>query len=301
MPETEKFLSDIQSESADLRFAAWRAAGEVDPRAIPDLGKLAASDKPGVRKAAVEALSTMAHAVGQETGTPKRSEVVKKLIELAGGDYAPSVRAVALRQLSLIAGDDAVPSIKWVDNPDLREEVAFCLERIPGKASIKALMAYYREARDDFKPRVLAALGHRRAEEALGLVMEAMRSPNKEIAMAGMKAFGRIGKKPAAAPRFPDPAGLSEWQKTEHMDSQLRYADAQTAQGNHAEAMKVYKAALGRKEEHWQCAGIVGIARMGTPEAAAALFPLLKSSNRTVRITAQNVWKAMAKTAGEKA
>jgi hypothetical protein len=295
MPDDQKFLSDLQSDNADVRFAAWRQAGAVSPAVIPQLGKLAASPKPGVAKAAREALTTMAHSVGKDPAAAPRAAVVKGLVDLTGAGYALPVRVLALRLLSGIAGDDSVPAIaKWLPNPDLFEEAVYCLERIPGNVSIQALMAFYGSAKDEFKPRVLAALGHRRAAEAAGLCAEAMKSPNTDIAVAGMKAFGRIGAKPPAAPQFPDPAKLSEWQKIEEMDSLLRYADAQAKEGSAAEAMRIYKTALDRPEEHWQCAAIIGIARFGTPEAAAAIMPKLKSGNRTVRITAENAWKSMA-------
>jgi HEAT repeat protein len=204
-------------------------------------------------------------------------------------------RVHAYRLLSVIAAEDSIPAIaKGIHDEELREEVVYCLERIPGDASNKALLAAYKEAKDDFKPRILAALGHRRAPEAVALTTEAMRSANKEIAVAGVKAFGRIGRKPAAAPRYPDPRSLSEWQRIDQMDSLLRYADGQAKEGNHAEALRVYKTALERPEEHWQCAAIIGIAKLGTPEAATVLLPKLKSDNAKVRITAQKAWKGMA-------
>lgn len=296
MPDEQTFLSDIQSDDADVRFAAWREAGEAPVSAIPELGKLAASESPGVRKAAREALTTMTHSVGKETGTAKRAEVVKGLLDLTGSVYTGPVRAHAFRLLSNIAGEDSVDAIaKEIRNPELREEVVYCLERIPGPAPIQALIASYENAADEFKPRILAALGHRRASGAVGLCVEAMRSPNKEIAVAGVKAFGRIGEKPAAAPAYPDAEALSEWQKIGRMDGMLRYADAQVEAGNAAEAMPVYQLALEHPEEHWQCAAIIGIAKIGTPQAAAAIFPKLESDNSTVRITARKAWKGMAR------
>jgi hypothetical protein len=284
--QMDKFLAGIQSESADVRFAAWRSAAEADPKSIAELGKLAAGTNPAVAKAAREAIATMTH------GSPRRAEVTQHLLALAR-DGAPAAQALAYRNLSLIAGEDSVPAIaRAIHDPELREEVVFCLERIPGAASNKALMAAYKDAKDDFKPRILAALGHRRVQDAAGLCAQAMRSQNKEIAIAAMKAYGRIGAKAQAA--YPDTAGLTEWQKIDHMDSLLRFADAQAAAGNQAEAMKIYRGALERPEEHWQCAGIAGLAKLGTAEAATAIFPKLKSANRKVRITAQNAWKSMA-------
>lgn len=295
MPDDQKFLADIQSDNADTRFAAWRAAGSVSAAVIPQLGRLAANEKPGVAKAAREALTTMAHAVGKDLKDEKRPEVVKGLLELTGTGYALPVRVLALRLLSGVAGEDSVPAIaKWIQTPELFEEVVYCLERIPGEASVKALMAAYPAARDAFKPRLLAALGHVRAVPAAGLCAEAMKSSNLEIAVAGVKAYGRIGVKSAPPPKYPDPKSLGEWQRIEEMDSLLRYADAQEEAGNAADAMAIYKTALAREEEHWQCAAVIGLAKIGTPEAAAAILPKTKSTNRTVRITAANAWKSMA-------
>lgn len=288
--DTQKFLNDIQSNDKDKRFAAWRAAGEVDPSVIAQLGKLAASNDPGIAKAAREALTTMTHSVGKASGTPRRAAVVKGLLEISGGGSTMPVRFHAFRLLSGVAGDDSVAAIaREIHNPDLREEAVYCLERIPGEASLRALIEAYPNAKDDFKPRILAALGHRRA--GLTVVAAAMKSPDAAIRTAAMRAYGRIGQQTAA---FPDETGLSEWQKLDRVDSMLRWAEAQVKEGNAAAAIPVYQSVMERTQEHWQCAGIVGLAKIGTAEAAAAILPKLKSTNRRVRITAQNAWKGMA-------
>ena len=297
MADDQQFLTDIQSDNADVRFAAWRRAGEVSPAVIPQLGKQAGSDNPGMAKAAREALTTMTHFVGKDPAAANRAAVVKGLLELAGPGSAPSVRVHAIRMLSDIAPEESAPAIAaWIQTPELAQEVTFCLERLPGNAPLKALVAAYRNVKDDFKPRVLAGLGHRRVAEGVGLCVEAMRSPNRDIAVAGVKAFGRIGRKPAAAPRYPDTKAMSEWQRIDVQDSLLRYADAQAKEGSVAEAIGVYKSALARPEEHWQCAAVIGLAKIGTAEAAAAILPKLKSDNPKVRITAENAWKSMAGT-----
>ena len=295
MATEKEFLNAIQSDDADVRFAAWRAAGEQPASVIGELGKIAASENPGVAKAAREALTTMTHSVGKETSGAKRPAVVKGLLALAS-DAAMPVRVHAYRLLSNIAPADAVDTIAGdIGDPELREEVVYCLERIPGSASISSLISAYSSAADEFKPRILMALGHRRASEAVDLCVEAMRSSNTEIAVAAVKAYGRIGKKSSAAPSYPGEGGLSDWQKIDRMDSLLRYADAQAADGNIAEAMTVYRQALAAPEEHWQCAAIIGIAKIGTAEAASAIFDKLESEDSTVRITARKAWTSMAK------
>ena len=293
MADTQKLLADLQSKDKDIRFAAWRAADGSNADAIPQLGKLAGSSDPGIAKAARETLTTMTHSVGRDTSG--RGPVVAGLLKITSTEYPVPARTLAFRLLSMSAGEDSIPAIvKSLSAPDVREEAIYAVERIPGPAANRALIAAYKDAKDDFKPRILFALGHRRAEDAAALCADAMRSQNKDVSVAASRAFGRIGKKLAASPKYPD-GGLSFQQTVDVNDAQLRYADGQAGQGATAEALRVYKTFLDRPEEHLQCAAIVGIAKLGTPEAAAAIQPKLSSTDRKVRITAANAWKAMAK------
>ncbi len=291
--DTQTFLKNMQSNDADVRFNAWRAAGEVDPVVVGELGKLAASSTPGIARAAREALTTMTHSVGKDVKAPKREAVVSGLLNL--NNAALPVRIHALRLLSNIAGEDAVGAIaKDIHNPDLREEVVYCLERIPGDASVEALLQAYPKAKDDFKPRLLAAFGHRRYAKAVEVCTKASKSSDGALAVAGFKALARIGPSMSSALSLPAAEGLTETQKTDVVDSRLRIADAQAKAGNKAAALNMYKAILERTEEHFQCAAIVGIAKLGSADAAALILPQIKNANRNVRITAQNAWKGMA-------
>jgi hypothetical protein len=294
MPDRESFLRDLKGNDIDARFVAWRSAAEMDASVIPELAQLAGTGSPGVVKAALGALTTLVHSVGKQSGAEKRKAVVKELLSVAGGQHSDALKAEALRLLSLVAGDDSVPAIaRWLDEVALFEEVVFCLERIPGQASIKALAAAYPKASDESKARILAALGHRRAEEGVALCVRAMASPNKDLATAAMKAFGRIGKRPAAPAPTPASTGLGRWQVIDRLDAMLRWADSQAEQGNHTEAMRIYRRMLDQ-EPHWQCAALIGIGRIATPEAATEIFPKLSSKDRTVRITAEKAWRDIA-------
>jgi HEAT repeat protein len=295
-PASDKFLADIRNANADVRFGAWIRAGEMDPEVIPQLGKLLTAEQPGVRKAAGEALKNIVHSVGKEPGGAKRATVVRQLIALTADGLPAWVRTVALRHLSLIGGDETVPvAAKLLRNAELQEEAAFCLERIPGSVSTAALMAALPQVDDAFKPRILAALGHRRAEEAADLCAAAIGSKNIDIALAGMKATARIGKKPTVEVKPPNYDSLSGWQKVEYTDSILRFADEQVRHGGAQDAIKHYRDILNRPEEHLQCAAIIGLSKTNTPEAASLIFTKLKSDNNNVRITAAKAWVAMAK------
>jgi HEAT repeat protein len=295
-PASDKFLADIQNANGDVRYGAWSRAGEIDPEVIPQLGKLLTAEQPGVRKAAGEALKNIVHSVGKEPGGARRAAVVRQLIALTADGQPAWVRTVALRHLSLIGGDETVPvAAKLLRNAEIQEEAAFCLERIPGNVSTAALMTALPQAGDAFKPRILAALGHRRAEEAANLCAAAIGSKDIGIAMAGMKATARIGKKPTVEVKPPNYDSLSGWQKVEYTDSILRFADEQVRRGATQDAIKHYRDILNRPEEHLQCAAIIGLSKTNTPEAASLIFTKLKSDNDTVRITAGKAWAAMAK------
>src|SRR5438309_8251364 len=100
-PASEKFLAEIRSDNADVRYAAWSRAGEMDPEVIPELGKLLTSAQPGVRKAADESLKRIVHAVGKDRADSRRAAVVQRLIALTAGGQPVWTRTVALRHLSL--------------------------------------------------------------------------------------------------------------------------------------------------------------------------------------------------------
>jgi hypothetical protein len=294
-PASDKFLADIRNANADVRYGAWSRAGEMDPEVVPQLGALLTADPAGVRKAAGEALKNMVHSVGKEPGGSRRAAVVRQLIALIADGQPAWVRTVALRHLSLIGGDETVPvAVKLLRNAELQEEAAFCLERIPGSVSTAALMTALPVVDDGFKPRILAALGHRGAEQATDLCAAAIGSKNIDIAMAGMKATARIGKKPVVAVKPPNYDSLSGWQKVEYTDSILRFADEQVRRGATQDAITHYRDILNRAEEHLQCAAIIGLSKTNTPEAASLIFTKLNSDNQTVRITATKAWAAMA-------
>ena len=119
-----------------------------------------------------------------------------------------------------------------------------------------------------------------------------MASGDKAIRIAAVRARGRIGAKAFAPPAAI--ADMTAWDRVELMDSALRSADAQARAGQAAEALRIYKQALAQPEEHWQCAGVIGIAKLGTPEAVTMLHAALKHPNARVRTTAAQAWKGLA-------
>lgn len=294
----DKFLADLASDDAEIRFAAWDQADEMDPEVVRPLTRLLAAESAKTRYAADQALQKLVHSVGKRTEDERRKKVASELSALLASDAGDWVKANALRALSLIGDDDAVPgAAALLGEAKLREEAVFCLERIPAEAALGALREACPEAPPEFQPRILAALGHRRDAAAVDLLVEALESENPEIAIGAMKALARIGEKIDVKLDVPDPDALSDWRKIERSDSALRYADSQAEQGEYAQAWKIYNAMLNRAEQHLQCAAIIGLAKMGTSGAAAAIFPKLTSESNQVRRTAAQAWRRMRRNA----
>lgn len=293
-PETEKLIADLKSENADVRYSAWVAAASADPEIVPELGKLLTTEAPGVRKAGDEALKKVVHSVGRETAGARRAAVVQGLIALTDAKRPKWVRTVALRHLSAIGGDETAPvAAKILLEPDLEEEAVFCIERIPGSAADQALLAALDKVREPFRPRIFAALGHRRVATAAPLCAAAMTSSNLDLAMAAMKALGRIGADPGRGLKLPRYEDLTPFQKTEFNDAVLRFADGMVERGATGIAIELYRTGLDKPEEHVQCAAIVGLAKTGSAQAAELIRPKLESQQRNVRITAQKALKAL--------
>src|SRR6266404_9080649 len=121
-PASEKFLGEIRNDNADVRYAAWSRAGEMDPEVIPELGRLLTADQPGVRKAAGEGLKTIVHSVSKVPVGARRAAVAGQLIALSAGGHAAWARTVALRHLSLIGGDETVPvAARLLSHAELKE------------------------------------------------------------------------------------------------------------------------------------------------------------------------------------
>ncbi|MFB3785904.1 MAG: HEAT repeat domain-containing protein [bacterium] len=295
----EEFLARVQNPSNDVKFAAWKVAGQQDPSVIGPLSKLAITEDPAVAKAAEECLNKIVHSVGKDKGDPKRKAVSQQLQKLLDGG-PDSLRVYALRAFSLIGDDDVVPVIApWLEKEEMREEAVYALERIPGSVSAKALVDALAQAPRDFKPRIIAALGHRKIEEAVGPLCAIMGGSDTDLAIDAMKALARIGKEVPEGTDVPEFDSLSPRQKAAFVDSWLRYTDAQVKNGNLEAAAALYGFFFTADqpeqiEEHYHCAAIVGMSKIGNAGAVEKIASRLTyEPSYIVRKTAANCLKEM--------
>ncbi len=299
----DEFLARVQNPSNDVKFAAWKVADQQDPSVIGPLSKLVLSEDPAVAKAAEECLNKIVHSVGKDKNDPKRKAVSQQLQKML--DEGPdSLKVYALRAFSLVGDDEVVPVITpWLEKQEMREEAVYALERMPGSVSAKALLDALAPAPRDFKPRVIAALGHRKIEEAVMPLAAIMGESDTDLDLAidAMKALGRIGKKVPEGSQTPDLDSLPPRQKAAFLDSTLRYADAQVKNGNVDEVAflynRLYFITMDEPEqtgEHYHCAAIVGMSKIDSPDVVEKIASRLTyEPSYIVRKTAANCLKEM--------
>jgi HEAT repeat protein len=288
-PDKDEFLEQLKSQNTQVQVKAWMQADQQEPSIIQELGDLLLSQKPNIAKAAHEAMKRIVHSVGKDPSDPKRKVVSEQLIQLLNKE-AIDVRIITLRLLSLIADTEIVPKITpWIQHPQLREEVVFCLERIPNSAATEALIQCVEIVPDSFKPRIIAALGHRKDEKATDVMRKYLESSNSEIVMATIKAVSYIGKHPGVNPPALDV--MSPRQKKIALDCALRFTDAQIAKGNIEMAMDILDSIFAERadtmEEHYICAGIITAAKIDNPDVITGIGKLLTHKHYIVRDTAK--------------
>ncbi len=305
-PESQEFLKDIKSDEEQTQLNAWMKAGSQDPEVVVPLSELLVSDNMKIAKAADEALQLITHSVGVKLSGERWYAVVDSFMTVLNGDYPTWSKKIACRHLSKIADERFVPAIaKWLDDDELREEAVFCLERIPGRETTEALCEGLKEADDDFKPRILAALGHRADPTAIDAVLKERRSRKTEVSLAAFRALAHIGREAGKenSPEFAQPDGYTETQLREFSDSCLLYIDRMLQNDCEIDALSLYGSWLDNApQEHHRCAAIVGIANYGAKQRTgsgakdAAIEKIKKKTDDKayiVRITARKALESL--------
>ncbi len=285
----DEFLTNIKSNDAEVRYATVQKANTVGAKAVLELGKLLVSENPGIAKSSGEALRVLVHSAARNWDEKKRKNVMNALVKLTSKDQAQKTRIEALRHLSTIGDADATPTAaELLNDKALREEAVFCLERITGEESTNALLKALKDAPGDFKPRIIAALGHRKDELAKDALVNEMGAYDAKIAIPAMKAVASIGKQPEGDVTLPDFESLSYRDQLAYADSWLRYIDAQIQQGNIYDGEEALEKILGyTNEEHIKCAIMVSLGKTGTSSAASIILSGLSNDSPKVQHAAK--------------
>ena len=158
----------LKSKDDKQRAAAIDSAAECGPAAIKAVCPLLGDPETETIRAAKRALYKLVHDAGKPGAAAKAKAAEKEFIAVLRSSSSAPERREVLWMISEIGGDDSVkPIAALLSNADLREDARCVLQRIPGKASLKALNDALKTAPEDFKFALAESL-RKRGEKVSG-------------------------------------------------------------------------------------------------------------------------------------
>lgn len=193
-----------------------------------------------------ECLTVVSDAVRDSIGNAEvRKDLQGKLLAMLKGEATLDAKQFACRQLSIFATEEAVPVLAGLLSVEATANMArYALERIPGEAADKALLAALNGAQGNVKIGIVNSLGVRKTASAVKTLASLAGDGDKGVAGAALAALGRIGgadaaKALAAAKKGVAPELIAAW-----ADAYLLAADSLLAAGDNAGAAKCYEEVL---------------------------------------------------------
>ena len=163
MDTITEFIEKMKSPEADVRYAAWKAAGPVGAPAVVSLADLAASPDKGIAKSARGALQNIVHYAARPGARAEAHAVSVELLKIASDGNRPrTVRADTLNWVGFTADSRTVPGVaRLLADEQMRDEARMALERVPGSAATGALRQAAQNSPDDFRPALQQSLHNR--------------------------------------------------------------------------------------------------------------------------------------------
>lgn len=167
-------LVRLQDQDPAARMRAAQEAGPIGYIAIPSLQPLLSNQNPGVRKATEEALSRIVHHAARPGAAKEAENVNFQLTQWILHGRSLRAQIIATRMLQYTGTEKNVPLLSnMLSIPQVRDEALLTLERIPGRASTRAMERALGKASEEFRPNIEAAL--RRRKETMRTVGEKAR------------------------------------------------------------------------------------------------------------------------------
>lgn len=156
--EVNKFITQIQSQDANVRGAAWQGAATIGWQGVKPLATLFTHQDFEIARSAKRALWKIVRHAGRPKAEKDRKAVQAELVALLDSATA-DVRGEVLWMLSEIGDNSVVQNIAHLlDDVEVREAARCALERMPGSKAIRALEKAIKSAPEDFRPALANSL-----------------------------------------------------------------------------------------------------------------------------------------------
>jgi type 1 glutamine amidotransferase len=161
--------------------------------------------------------------------------ILKSDAKYAGKQYA-------CRELSIIGTEQSVPVLAgMLTNQEYSDMARYALERIPGEAPNKAMLEALSKAEGKAKIGIVNSLGERGCRPAAADIAKLADNSDKQLAGAAISALGKIGGPDAVKALDKVRDSVPDNLKMAVYDAYLKIADKLVAEGNRAEAMKIFR------------------------------------------------------------
>lgn len=156
---------------------------------------------------------------------------------------APADKAIACKKLAIYGSKEAVPELaKLLTSEELASWARIALEAIPGDAAGAALRESLSQVDGKLEVGVINSIGVRGDAEAVEALKERLADKNSGVAAAAAIALGKIGNEDAwQALRGALDQNLADV-KSAVAEGAILCAERRMAEGNKAEAVKIYDA-----------------------------------------------------------
>jgi HEAT repeat protein len=176
-------------------FAQAQPTAPAKPAALPPLdavlAKLATFDG-GLASDAFWQLRD--HVQAAKDKPEARLACESALLAFLGSKATLPAKTLACRELRIVGGDTAVPVLgRLLLDPDLADPARYALEKIPGEAADKAVLAALPAAKKNLKLGLISTLAGRKTESAIPELAKLLRSADPAEASAAAGALGLIG------------------------------------------------------------------------------------------------------------
>jgi HEAT repeat protein len=219
---------------------AWAAPATADEALDKALDALKGYDW-GQDRSVLKPIDDAVAASSKDAEAQKQLET--KLAAVLKTDVSRAAKDFVCRKLSLIGSAECVPAVApLLEDEKLSHMARYALERIPDAAAVAAMRDALAKVKGKVKVGVINSLGVRRDAQSSEALVALLEDSDKEVAAAAAAALGAIGTPEAAKAleafqaKAPEELGLAV------ADAQLTCAERLLADGNNAEATKIYKA-----------------------------------------------------------
>ncbi len=235
----EHYLLGIQFAMGDLKVPTQPIAGTAQGQTANALVETVKAYDFGQSR---EALTQISDEIRKAYGKPDELKKFEaSLIEVLKSDAKYAGKQYACRELSIIGTEQSAPALaKMLTDQEYSDMARYALERIPGEAVDKVLLAAMLKAEGKARIGIVNSLGERGCKLAAGDIGKLVDSSDRLLAGAAIGALGKIGGPDAVKPLERALQSAPENQKMLVYDAYLKVADRMVVEGDKVWAMKIY-------------------------------------------------------------